>query len=83
MSANIVPFPLAKHRNLIYRHANAIDQYVRQGDPDIAEKFLEQQLNVQRKKLNRRGVPPEIIEREIASLRREIVMLLSHAGCVA
>jgi len=82
MKATVIPFPLVKHRALINRHANAVSQYVRQGDPDIAKIFLEQQLNVQRKKLDRRGVDAAIIEREISALRRAIVSL-THVECVA
>jgi hypothetical protein len=74
MSANIVPFPLVKRREFVFRQAQAVSQYVRQGDANIAELYLAQQLNRQRKKLERRGIPEHHIDRELAALRRAIVL---------
>ena len=71
---NIVPFPLVKRRDFVFRQAQAINQYVRQGDADIAELYLTQQLKRQRKKLERRGISESDIERELAALRRAIVL---------
>jgi len=82
MSTNIVPFPLVKRREFVFRQAQAVSQYVKQGDPDIAELCLVQQLNRQRKKLERRGISEHHIERELAALRRAIV-LARRVGDVA
>ena len=73
MTATMIPFPLVRRRDFVIRQAQNVSQYVRQGDADIAEQYLEQQLNVQRKKLRRRGIAHERIEREIAALQRAIV----------
>jgi len=74
MSTNVVPFPLVKRREFVFRQAQTVSQYVKQGDPDIAELYLMQQLNRQRKKLERRGISEHHIERELAALRRAIVL---------
>jgi alpha-D-ribose 1-methylphosphonate 5-triphosphate synthase subunit PhnI len=73
-STNVVPFPLVKRRDFVFRQAQTINQYVRQGDADIAELYLTQQLKRQRKKLERRGISESDIERELAALRRAIVL---------
>src|SRR5262249_36459595 len=65
MSTNVVPFPLVKRREFVFRQAQTVSQYVKQGDPDIAELYLMQQLNRQRKKLERRGISEHHIEREL------------------
>jgi hypothetical protein len=73
-STNVVPFPLVKRRDFVFRQAQTINQYVRQGDADIAELYLTQQLKRQRKKLERRGISESDIERDLAALRRAIVL---------
>ena len=72
----VVPFPLARRTDFIHRHAEIMQQLVRQGDVDIAEMHLAQQLNVQRNKLRRRGVAEGHIDREIMALHQAIVSLI-------
>jgi hypothetical protein len=78
----IVPFPLVKRTDFIHQHAGLMRQYVRQGDADIAELHLAQQLKIQRNKLKRRGVDDERIEREISAWRCAILSL-ANVECVA
>lgn len=69
MKASIIPFPLSQRIAFVERHADIIAGM----SPESAERHLAYQLKVQREALERRGVSPERIEREIASLERAII----------
>jgi len=71
MSANVVPFPLSRRIAFVERHADIISSMA----PKSAERHLAHQLKVQQDALKRRGVDPERINREIASLERAILAL--------
>jgi hypothetical protein len=66
--AAIVPFPLARRRAFIGKHA------ARMADlpPRQAEAYLSQQLRVQGDTLRRRGIAESAIAREIRSLESTI-----------
>jgi Family of unknown function (DUF6074) len=71
VSVNIVPFPLSRRIAFVERHADIISSLPAEG----AERHLAYQLKVQHDVLKRRGVDPECIKREIASLERAILAL--------
>jgi hypothetical protein len=69
MIANVIPFPLSRRVAFGWRHADIINGL----EPRSAERHLAHQLEVQREALERRGVDPERIDREVASLERAIL----------
>jgi hypothetical protein len=74
LTANIIPFPLSRGR-----HANIINGM----SPENAERHLAHQLKVQHDALERRGVNPERVERELASLQRAILVASEWGSSVA
>jgi hypothetical protein len=68
MSADVVPFPLARRRDLIQRQAA---WFCDQGER-AAESNLWRLLQVQRDALLRRGVDPPVVEREVQALEAAI-----------
>jgi uncharacterized protein DUF6074 len=79
LTTNIVPFPLSRCRAFVLRHANIINGM----SPESAERHLAHQLKVQHDALERRGVDPERIERELASLQRAILVASEWGSSVA
>jgi Family of unknown function (DUF6074) len=71
MRATVIPFPLSRRTAFIERQADIISGM----KPKSANRQLAYQLKTQREALERRGVDPERIEREIASLERSIIAL--------
>jgi hypothetical protein len=69
MRASVVPFPLSRRVAFVERQADIIAGMTQES----AERHLAHQLKVQRYALERRGVSPDRIEREIASLQRAII----------
>ena len=69
MTAQIIEFPNQHRVSLIRRNARVFATYSSKG-ADNAMNALPRQ---QREKLERRGLPPAYIEREIASMRAEIL----------
>lgn len=68
MSANVLPFPLARRLDLIHRQAD----YALCLKPESAERHIERQLQCQADALSRRGVAPGVIRREILSMEAAI-----------
>ena len=60
----VVPFPAARRVGFIRKQARLMAHY----NPDAAERTLTAQLNAQRAAMLRRGIPPEVVERELRSL---------------
>jgi hypothetical protein len=69
--ATVIPFPLSRRIVFVKRHASIINGMSQES----AERHLVYQLSVQYDALKRRGVDPERIERELASLARAILAL--------
>jgi hypothetical protein len=68
MSADIVPFPLARRRNMITRQS----RYAAELNPDAAERFIQQQLKIQGDSMRRRGIEEDLIDRELKCMEFEI-----------
>jgi hypothetical protein len=74
--ADVVPFPLARRRAFIERHARLIAAM----RPDAGERYLDRQLRIQFENLKRRGIDREIIDREVVSLDAAIRAALWRAA---
>jgi hypothetical protein len=71
----LVPFPLARRRAFIERHARLIATM----RPDAGERYLDRQLQNQFENLQRRGFDVQIIEREVIALDAAIRAALWRA----
>ena len=71
MCTKVVPFPLSRRRALVCKQAWILSGLA----PKSAQRHLAHQLKVQHDALMRRGVDPDRIERELASLERTILAL--------
>ncbi|GJE44630.1 DUF6074 family protein [Methylobacterium soli] len=69
MSAEVLPFPRSRDRDFILRHANLMAQA---ASSLRAEAHLLRQLAIQQETMARRGVAPEVMVREIASIEGHI-----------
>ncbi|WP_409364843.1 DUF6074 family protein [Bradyrhizobium sp. JYMT SZCCT0428] len=80
MTAAIVPFPLANRRSFILRQA----RYASELNPDAAERYIQQQIKVQRDAMHRKGVQEPAIAREVSCLEASIraVLIRSASGGV-
>jgi len=78
MNVRVIPFPLSRRIAFVERHADIISGL----PPKRAERHLAHQLKIQHEALERRGVDPERINRELTSLERAI-LALSHQESVA
>lgn len=67
-TAEVVPFPLARRRAFIERHARIIAGM----RADAGERYLHRQLLIQFDTLERKGVACDVIEREVLSLQSAI-----------
>jgi hypothetical protein len=68
VSAEIIPFPRTKNRPFIEKHAlNAANMTVKGGN-----NYLRIQIDKQRETMERRGIAPDVIDREIAALEDAI-----------
>jgi hypothetical protein len=67
-TAEIVPFPLARRRSFVDRHARIIAGM----RADAGERYLQRQLLIQFDTLERKGVACDVIERECLSLASAI-----------
>ena len=80
MSATVLPFPLARRRAMIARQS----RYAAELNPESAERFIRQQLKIQGENMRRRGVPQNLIARELecmeAAIRRELQDSVSTGG---
>lgn len=68
MTAKVIPFPLARRSEFVLRQANSMAM----RSPVLAEKYLSQQMRLQAETLDRRGIPAEVVAREVASMERAI-----------
>jgi hypothetical protein len=68
MTAQVVPFPRARNRPHVMRHAH----YVALVSEHAGERYLLQQINVQRQTMLRRGVAPQMVERECRAIEAAI-----------
>src|SRR5882672_11366129 len=71
----LVPFPIARRRAFIDRHARLIATM----RPEVGERYLDRQLQVQFENLQRRGIDLEIINREIVAMDAAIRAALWRA----
>ena len=71
----LVPFPLARRRAFIERHARLIATM----RPELGERYLDRQLQIQFENLQRRGFDARIIEREVIALDAAIRAALCRA----
>ena len=72
MTADVIPFPLARRLDLIHRQA----EYALSLKPLKAEQHVQRQLQCQADALRRRGVDAGIIRREIAGMEAAILALM-------
>ena len=81
--SEIVPFPAARRIGFIRRMARQMASY----RPDAAERTLRIRLDATRDAMLRRGVPPEVTEREVRSLelaiRAKLWVIVMQGGDVA
>lgn len=68
MPAKVIPFPLARRSEFVLRQARSMAM----RSPDLAEKYLDQQMRLQAETLARRGIAAEVVAHEVASLERAI-----------
>ncbi len=64
----VVPFPRVRDRRFVARHAARIAA----SKPETGEKLLAHCLAVQAETMGRRGIPPDVIAREVRSLENAI-----------
>jgi Family of unknown function (DUF6074) len=63
-SGTVIPFPLARRRAFVDRHARLISTM----RPEAGDRHLDRQLSIQAENLRRKGISSEAIEREVAAL---------------
>jgi hypothetical protein len=68
VTAKVVPFPAARRVGFVRRMAELLASY----HPDAAERTLSARLHATRSAMLRRGLPSEVVEREIRSLELAI-----------
>jgi hypothetical protein len=76
MTAAVVPFPLARRRDMISRQARRYTEL----NPDAAERHIEYQVQVQAAAMRRKGVAEDMIERECRSFENAIRELLTRSA---
>lgn len=74
-TAEIIPYPLARRRAFVDRHARIIAGM----RPEAGERHLQRQLLIQFDTLERKGVACDVIEREVLSLGSAIRAALWNA----
>ncbi|MDE3179294.1 MAG: hypothetical protein KGM47_06495 [Acidobacteriota bacterium] len=75
MNATIIPFPLAKRRQMIVRQA----RYAAVLSADAAERHIAHQLRLQADAMRRKGIESHLIEGELKSMEMAIRKLLACA----
>lgn len=75
MSAKVLPFPLARRRQLIIRQA----RYAAALSTDAAERHIAHQLRLQADAMRRKGIESHLIEDELKSMEMAIRKLLARA----
>jgi hypothetical protein len=80
MTAQVLPFPLARRRSLVQRNAARVAE----SQPKTAEKIVSHAVQVQIYTMSRRGIAPEVIAREAlayeAAIRHELWRLIIGEG---
>jgi hypothetical protein len=76
MSADIVPFPIARRSAFIQKQAD----HATCLRPDAAGRYLEYQMQVQRDAMRRRGVPEDLVARELKCMERAVHQELLRAS---
>jgi hypothetical protein len=74
-SGTVIPFPLARRRAFIDRHARQIAAM----RPEVGERYLDRQLQIQFENLQRRGIDLDTINREIVAMDAAIRAALWRA----
>ncbi|MGU3337185.1 DUF6074 family protein [Methylobacterium mesophilicum] len=69
MTASIIPFPRARDRRFIRRHAGHM---ATASTTAKAEAHLQRQLSIQRETLERRGVAKDALSAELAAIEGNI-----------
>lgn len=64
----VVPFPRARDRTFVRRHAS----YIATLKPDRAERYLAKQMQIQADTLARRGIPAEVATEHVRALELAI-----------
>lgn len=72
----VVPFPRVRNRRFVSKHAARMATL----PVKTAEKHLAHQLHFQAQTMARRGICPDLIEREISALERAIRLELWHVA---
>jgi hypothetical protein len=72
---SVIPFPLARRRAFIDRHARLISTM----RPEVGERYLDRQLQIQFENLQRRGFDLDTINREIVAMDAAIRAALWRA----
>ena len=75
MTAEVLPFPLARRAEMIQRQAD----YALSLKPAKGEQHIARQMQIQADIMRRRGIPAKIIERELASMDAAIRAAMWHA----
>lgn len=74
MSARVIPFPPSRRVDYVARQAARVAELSHHS----GEHHLRHQLRVQREAMERRGIDPQVIERELRSLEAAIRCRLWH-----
>jgi hypothetical protein len=74
MGARIIPFPRVRDHGLVWRIARRMAEL----PPHTAEKHLAYQLRVQIETMQRRGISPDLIEQQRASVETAVRRELNH-----
>lgn len=64
----VVPFPRARDRSFVRRHAS----YISTLKADRAERYLAKQMQIQADTLARRGIAPEVVAEQVKALESAI-----------
>ena len=70
MTATVVPFPRTRHRRFVQRQASLMVQY----SEAAAGKHLAQQIELQRRTMQRRGVNADLIGEHLRELEGVVIL---------
>jgi hypothetical protein len=79
MSADVLPFPIARRSAFIQKQAD----HATCLRPDAAGRYIEYQLQVQRDAMRRRGVAEDLIARELKCMEAAISLELLRVSLSA
>ncbi|MBR0697742.1 DUF6074 family protein [Bradyrhizobium lablabi] len=66
--ADVIPFPVTRRQAFVFKQA----EHAALMNPDAGERYVLRQVKVQRDAMRRKGVPEQLIERELRSLENAI-----------